>query len=45
MLIDKGHILIATPNIIGDLYFHRSTIIIVDKADDNFIGFIYYNNC
>ena len=41
MLIDKGHILISTPNIIGDLYFHRSTIIIVDKADQNFIGFIF----
>lgn len=38
--LQKGHLLIAEPSIIGDLSFNRSVILLADHNDDGSVGFI-----
>jgi len=38
--MDNGKLLIATPNIIGDVDFHRSVILITNTSEDNVSGHI-----
>ncbi len=38
--LQKGHLLIAEPSIIGDLSFNRSIILIADHNPEGSIGFI-----
>ncbi len=38
--MNKGNAIVATPSIIGDLYFHRSVILMVDYTKNNSMGFI-----
>jgi putative transcriptional regulator len=42
--IKKGKLLISTPNILGDLYFNRSIIILTEVKDEEVVGFIL-NKC
>jgi len=38
--LQKGHLLIAEPSIIGDLSFNRSVILLADHNDEGSVGFI-----
>ncbi|GEP52099.1 transcriptional regulator [Flavobacterium noncentrifugens] len=38
--LQKGHLLIAEPSIIGDLSFNRSVILLADHNEDGSVGFI-----
>ena len=38
--IKKGKLLISTPNILGDLYFNRSIIILTEVKNEEVVGFI-----
>lgn len=38
--LQKGHLLIAEPSIIGDLSFNRSVILLADHNQDGSVGFI-----
>ncbi len=38
--LDKGHLLIAEPSIIGDLSFHRAVILLADHSNEGSVGFI-----
>ncbi len=38
--LEKGHLLIAEPSIIGDLSFNRSVILLADHNADGSVGFI-----
>ena len=38
--IKKGTLLISTPNILGDLYFNRSIIILTEVKNQEVVGFI-----
>ena len=38
--IKKGKLLISTPNILGDLYFNRSIILLTEVKDEEVVGFI-----
>ena len=42
--IKKGKLLISTPNILGDLYFNRSIIILTEVKEEEVVGFIL-NKC
>ena len=42
--IKKGKLLISTPNVLGDLYFNRSIIILTEVKDEEVVGFIL-NKC
>ncbi len=39
-MINPGNLLIATPNVIGDIDFHRAVILIVNSNKENIIGHI-----
>ena len=39
-MVKKGNALIATPSVIGDLYFHRSVIFMIENDNKNSMGFI-----
>jgi putative transcriptional regulator len=38
--LQKGHLLIAEPSIIGDLSFNRSVILLADHNKEGSVGFI-----
>ena len=38
--LEKGHLLIAEPSIIGDLSFNRSVILLADHTSEGSVGFI-----
>ena len=38
--LQKGHLLVAEPSIIGDLSFNRSVILLADHNDEGSVGFI-----
>lgn len=38
--LEKGHLLIAEPSIIGDMSFNRSIILLADHNDEGSVGFI-----
>ena len=38
--LEKGHLLLAEPSIIGDLSFNRSVILLADHTDEGSVGFI-----
>lgn len=38
--LNKGHLLIAEPSIIGDVSFNRSVVLLADHTDEGSIGFI-----
>tara|TARA_B110000027_G_C16100913_1_gene293001 strand:- start:1001 stop:1546 length:546 start_codon:yes stop_codon:yes gene_type:complete len=38
--MNKGDLLVAEPNIFGDLNFHRSVVILVDHKIEGYLGFI-----
>ena len=38
--LQKGHLLIAEPSIIGDLSFNRSVILLAEHSDEGSVGFI-----
>ncbi len=38
--LEKGHLLIAEPSIIGDLSFNRSVILLADHNKKGSVGFI-----
>lgn len=38
--LEKGHLLLAEPSIIGDLSFNRSVILLADHNDEGSVGFI-----
>lgn len=38
--LQKGHLLIAEPSIIGDLSFNRSVILLAEHGNDGSVGFI-----
>lgn len=38
--LEKGHLLIAEPSIIGDLSFNRSVILLADHTTEGSVGFI-----
>ena len=38
--IKKGKLLISTPNVLGDLYFNRSIIILTEVKEEEVVGFI-----
>ena len=38
--LEKGHLLIAEPSIIGDLSFNRSVILLADHTAEGSVGFI-----
>jgi len=38
--IEKGHLLIAEPSVIGDLSFNRSVILLADHTKNGSVGFI-----
>ena len=38
--IQKGHLLIAEPSIIGDVSFNRSVVLLADHSNEGSIGFI-----
>ena len=42
--IKKGKLLISTPNVLGDLYFNRSIIILTEVKEEEVVGFIL-NKC
>ena len=42
--IKKGKLLISPPNVLGDLYFNRSIIILTEVKDEEVVGFIL-NKC
>ena len=39
-MINPGNILIATPQVIGDIDFHRAVVLIVDSNKGNITGHI-----
>ena len=39
-MLKKGYVLVATPNIIGDFYFHRTAVFLVDSSEESIMGFI-----
>lgn len=38
--LQKGHLLIAEPSIIGDISFNRSVILLAEHSDEGSVGFI-----
>ena len=38
--LEKGHLLVAEPSIIGDLSFNRSVILLADHTSEGSVGFI-----
>ncbi len=38
--MELGNLLIAKPSVFGDQNFHRSIVIVVEKKDSSFLGFI-----
>ena len=38
--MDSGKLLIAEPSVFGDQNFHRSIVIMVEKKESGFLGFI-----
>jgi putative transcriptional regulator len=38
--IEKGHLLIAEPSMVGDISFHRSVILLADHNKNGSVGFI-----
>ena len=41
-LMESGKLLIAEPSVFGDHNFHRSIVIMVEKKESGFLGFIIY---
>jgi putative transcriptional regulator len=39
-LMESGKLLIAEPSVFGDHNFHRSIVIMVEKKESGFLGFI-----
>jgi putative transcriptional regulator len=39
-IMEKNHILVATPNIIGDLYFRRTVVLLVNNSNKTTMGFM-----
>ena len=39
-MINKGDLLISTPESLGDYYFNRSIIILTEVSDEEVVGFI-----
>ena len=40
-MLKKGYVLVATPSMIKDFYFHRAVILIVDNIKDSLMGFVF----
>ena len=38
--MESGKLLIAEPSVFGDQNFHRSIVIMVEKKESGFLGFI-----
>ncbi|GIR22064.1 MAG: hypothetical protein CM15mP36_12710 [Flavobacteriales bacterium] len=39
-MINKGDLLISTPESLGDYYFNRSIVILTEVSDEEVVGFI-----